>query len=126
MRAFLAILVCILLLTMTGCSSLEKQSYTVIVGAKAFLDAERNAHPECINSALEPPPALCVELSRATAAKDLLVDATEEYCAGPQFETGGQCRPPAKGTPAFTQAVAKVQAAIANYNQVAADLKGAM
>lgn len=109
-----------------GCTPIERQAYNVFVGAKAFLDAEKKMHPECAQASAGVPSALCVDLSRATAAKDLLIDAAEAYCAGPQFEVGKACEPPAKGTPAYDQAVSKLKAAITNYNQTAADLKGVL
>jgi hypothetical protein len=66
----------------------------------------------------------CLANNKLTAAKDTLIDATEVYCSSPAFESGGACTPPAKGTPALQQATDKLKAAIANYNQTAADLKG--
>ena len=108
---------------MTACTSLEKQAYNTIVGAKAFLDHARALHPECATS---PNTTVCSDISRAVSAKDALIDATEVYCSGPQFENGGACQAPAKGTPAYDQAVAKLKAAIASYNQMASDLKGAL
>jgi hypothetical protein len=106
-----------------GCTPIEQQAYKTIVGAKAFLDTEKAAHPECANGSTA---TVCVDLKRAVSAKDFLIDAAEAYCAGPQFETGGACQAPAKGTPAFDQATAKLKAALAAYNQSAADLKGAL
>jgi len=116
------VLICLLLLPLVGCTSLEKQAYNVIVTAKAFLDAEKKLHPECTTEST----TLCADLAQATRAKDALIDAAELYCSGPQFEAGGACQPSAKGTPASDQAIAKVKAAIALYNQTAADLKGAI
>ena len=100
-------------------ATIEISAYQAVVGAKAFIDAEKKMHPECPNST-----TLCGDLEKATAAKDLLIDAAEAYCAGPQFEAGGACQPPAKGTDAYQQAAHKLTAALANYNQTAADLKG--
>ncbi len=113
-------LILFLFLPLIGCTSLEKQAYNVIVGAKAFLDAEKKMHPECTTEST----TLCADLAQATRAKDGLIDAAEIYCSGPQFEAGGACQPPAKGTPASDQAIAKLKAAISLYNQTAADLKG--
>jgi hypothetical protein len=51
-----------------------------------------------------------------------MIDVTELYCAGPDFETGGACNPPKdKGVQA--QLVAKVKFAIQNYEQTETDLK---
>lgn len=109
-----------LTLILVGCTPIEKQAYRTIVSAKAFLDAEKRVHPECVGGTS----ALCANLTRATAAKDVLIDATETYCSGPQFETGGACQAPAKGTPASDQAIAKLKAAIAAYEQTEKDVKG--
>jgi len=108
-------------LLIAGCTPVERQAYNTVVAAKAFLDTERKAHPECVPGSGT---TVCVDIAKAVAAKDLLIDAITAYCAGPDFNTGGACNAPAKGTPAAQQAVTKLQAAIANYNQTAADLKG--
>jgi hypothetical protein len=107
---------------LAGCTPLERSAYNTIVAAKAFLDSEKAQHPEC---STVPGSEVCTDLVKATASKDLLISALEVYCAGPQFETGGACNAPTKGTAAYDQAAAKLQAAIASYNQVAADLKKA-
>jgi len=65
-------------------------------------------------------------LAKAIAAKDLLIDAVEVYCAGPEFNGGGKCDPPAKGTPAYDQVIAKLNAALASYEQSETDLKGVL
>jgi len=115
--------ICLLLLPLVACTSLEKQVYNTIVTAKAFLDAEKKMHPECKSGA---PSALCSDLSRATSAKDALIDAAEVWCSGPEFEAGGVCQSPKKGTPSYDQAVAKLKAALQIYNQAESDLKGAL
>lgn len=112
----------VLALFVAGCSPIERQAYNVVVGAKGFLDAERKAHPECTSVGVS---ALCGKLSQAVSAKDGLIDAVEVYCSGPEFETGGACQPPAKGSSALVQATAKIKAAIAIYEQAEKDLKGA-
>ena len=104
------------------CTPLEKQAYNTVIASKAFIDAEKRAHPECLSAKS----TLCDNLTKATAAKDALIDAAEVYCSGPQFEAGGACQPPAKGTPAADQATIKLKAAIAAYNQTAKDVKGAL
>src|SRR5689334_3047469 len=105
-------LVVAMLLTV-GCTSLEKLAYNTVVGAKAFLDTQKQIHSECPTSGSP----YCLKLRQATAAKDALIDAAEVYCSGPEFETGGACEPPKKGSAAYDQAVAKLKAAIAAYNQ---------
>lgn len=105
---------------LAGCSPVERQAYNTIVAAKGFLDSLKSQHPECVSATS----ALCVDLKRATSAKDSLIDAVEVYCSGPQFENGGPCNAPAKGTPAAQQAADKLKAAIANYEQTEKDLKG--
>lgn len=122
MKRFFAILAVSVLLA--GCTPLERQAYNTVVGAKAFLDSEKRQHQECANGAGA---ALktCQLLTQATGAKDALIDALTVYCSGPDFNTGGACNPPVKGTPAAAQASDKLKAAIANYNQIAADLKTA-
>lgn len=106
---------------MVACTPLERSAYNTAVAAKAFLDTEKKAHPECSTAATS---TVCVDIAKAVAAKDVLLDALTIYCAGPDFANGGACNAPAKGTPAAVQASAKLQAAISNYKLVAADLKG--
>jgi hypothetical protein len=115
----IAVLLCAVALA--GCTPVERTAYNTIIAAKAFLDAERKAHPECVAGAAA---TVCVDLARAVAGKDVLIDSLEVYCSGPQFATGGACQAPKKGTPGYAQAVAKIQAAIANYDQIEKDLKG--
>ena len=107
-------------LVIAGCTPVERSAYNTVVAAKAFLDTERKVHTECVPGATS---TVCVDIAKAVAAKDLLIDAITIYCSGPDFNNGGACNAPKKGTPGYDQAVAKLQAAIANYNQVAADLK---
>jgi hypothetical protein len=123
-----------LLLFVSGCplSPLERKAYDTVVGAKAFLDSEKKSHPECAYPATGPSANVtvtwCANINKGIASKDLLIDAITVYCAGPVFDAPdkmGACQPPAKGTPAYTQAQAKLQSAMNNYNQVAADLKAA-
>ena len=121
MKKFLFLPLVLILFTVS-CTPVEKVAYKTIVASKAFLDAEKKIHTECPNAAT----AVCQSLTRATAAKDLLIDATEVYCSGSQFESGGVCQPPAKGTPAFVQAEAKLKAAIEAYQQSEKDLKGVL
>lgn len=108
-------------LLLAGCSPLERQAYNTVVAAKAFIDKEKSQHPECSTATS----TVCADLKQATGAKDALIDAITVYCSGPDFNSGGACNAPAKGTAGALQAQAKLQAAIANYNLVAADLKAA-
>ncbi len=97
-------------------------TYDLIAGAKGYLDSERTQHPEC---ATVPGSDVCVRISQAVGAKDLMIDALSVYCGGSNFLNGGACDPPTKGTPAATQATAKLQSAISGYNTIVADLKKA-
>jgi hypothetical protein len=115
-----ALVVCFALL-LAGCTPLERQAYNTVVAAKAFIGSMKAQHPECVTGATS---TLCVDLTKATSAKDSLIDAAEVYCGGAQFDNGGVCTPPVKGTPASQQAAAKLKAAIAGFNQAQADLKG--
>lgn len=118
--AVAVVVTCILFATLTaGCSPIEKQAYQAVVSANAFLKSMKAQHPECDNASS----VLCSSLSRATSAKDALIDAVEVYCAGPDFNGGGKCNPPAKGTPGADQAQAKLRAAISQYEQIESDLK---
>jgi len=111
---------------LTGCPKPERVAYETAVGAKAFLGSMQKAHPECAIASVTPT-ALCGNLARAVAAKDLLIDAGEIYCGGPSFDVdGGACDPPAKGTLGYQIARDKLQAAIRNYTQAEADLRKAV
>ena len=116
-------LVPVLLLSglLVACTPVERSAYNTVVAAKAFLDTERKAHPECVAGATS---TLCTDITKAVAAKDVLIDAITIYCSGPNFLNNGPCDAPKKGTPGAQQAVDKLTAAIANYKQIAADLKG--
>jgi hypothetical protein len=107
----------------TSCQAVEKTAYNTVVAAKAFTDKIKTQHPECSPGNAS---TLCVDLTKATSAKDTLIDAIEIYCAGPTFNGGGACEPPAKGTPAYTQATDKLSAAISSYSQAETDLKGVL
>lgn len=120
MRKFAVLLAVSILLI--GCTPLERQAYDIVVGAKAFIDAEKRMHPECVNATGM---AFCGKIAQATDAKDALITAAEIYCSGPSFEAGGKCEAPAKGTNAYVQAEAKLKAAMANYKQFELELKGA-
>lgn len=116
------VLIIALCLVCTACDPIERQAYKAVVGAKAFLDSVKQAHPECPSAQS----GLCTALDRATGAKDALIDAGIAYCSGPSFESGGACEPPKKGTPGLDQAAAKLKAALENYEQTEADVKKAV
>ena len=120
MKRFMAIAVTALVLA--GCTPIERTAYQTVVAAKAFLDKEKSQHPEC---ATTPSTAVCEDLTKATGAKDALIDAITVYCSGPDFNNGGACNAPDLHTAAGVTAEAKLRAAITNYNQIAADLKAA-
>jgi len=129
-RSGVAMLLCVALVGgLTGCSPVEVQAYRIIVGAKAFTTSIGNSHQECgardSNLHWVPTPntsAVCSTIVKLISAKDLMIDVTELYCAGPDFETGGACNPPKdKGVQA--QLAAKVKFAIQNYEQTETDLK---
>lgn len=115
------IVVLLPLLLLLGCTSVEQAAYKTVVASKAFLDSVKAKHPEC---GLANTSTLCADLRKATAAKDLLIDAGEAYCGGPQFDAGGPCQPPAKGTPQLAQMTAKLKAALAGYQQAEKDMRG--
>lgn len=120
-----------LLLCLAGCPPIEQDAYKTVVASKAFLDSVKAKHPECAAAAASPSfvvanSTLCADLKKATAAKDLLIDAGETYCGGPQFDAGGACQAPAKGTSVSDQAMAKLKAALTGYTQAEADLKGVL
>lgn len=112
-----------LALAVAGCTPVEVSAYRTVVGAKAFLDSMKAQHQECATGAVS---TMCDSLKRATGAKDALITAIEIYCAGPQFAAGGPCNAPAKGTPTAQQALAKLQAAISNYQLIEVDVRKAV
>ncbi len=122
-KVALLVLFCFVLGSGFVCLKAATVAYDTLVAAKAFTDKAKTQHPECATGAKS---TVCVDLNKAVAAKDVLADALSIYCAGPDFNGGGVCNPPAKGTPAFTQASAKLSAALASYNQTETDLKGVL
>lgn len=107
---------------LAGCTPLEISAYRTIVGAKAFLDNEKKAHPECATATS----IVCTDLAKATAAKDALIDAAEVYCSGPQFDTANGPCTPSSDPNKKALAAQKLNAAIANYNQILKDVKGVL
>lgn len=123
-RSMATTLVVSLALVMFACPPPERDAYNTVVAAKGFTESVKTQHPECADATNVT--TVCVVLARTIKAKDALIDAGEVYCAGPDFETGGTCNAPAKGTPAQQQAIEKLNAAVASYTQIAADLKGVL
>lgn len=115
-------LICVLVVCglIAGCTPIERNAYNTAVAAKAFLDSIKAKHPECPG-----PSTLCVDLVKATAAKDLLISAGEAYCHVDQFASSDTtpCTPAPKGTPSLTQTLSALQSAIAGYNVAANNLK---
>ncbi len=114
---------------MTGCSPAEVQAYRTIVGARAFTKSIGKTHPECGTRDLSDrwqsaknTSGVCVALDKAIAGKDVLIDLTEQYCGGPDFETGGPCNPPTTRD-VRDQLTAKIKSAIAGYVQTETDIK---
>jgi len=113
------------LLLANKCSSpMEVQARNSIAAAKGFLDSEKADHPEC--KQVPSVSTLCSILQHSTAAKDLVIDALELYCAGPDFNSGGKCNPPDRNTDAGKQAIFKLNAAIASLNQSITDARQAI
>lgn len=124
-----ALMLCFALIALTGCSSLERQAYNIIVGSKAFTQNISAKHPECgtrdvngIWQSAHNSAGVCSAIDKGIAAKDLLIDAAEAYCAGADFETGGACNVPTSKT-LKDQLAAKVQAAIQGYEQSETDIR---
>lgn len=123
MRKFSVLFFCCAALAISACNTPPEQlAYKVEVSAAAFLHSVEANHPECGTSKT----VLCEYLSRATAAQHALADAIDVYCAGPDFNAGGKCNAPAKGTPLYSQAIDKLNAAVAGYEQIESDLKAAI
>jgi hypothetical protein len=130
MRKYAAVvLLAAVAFSVAGCPPVERDAYTIVVGTKAALENFRGRHSECLPydaasglSNVKLP--ACTINNRVTSAKDAIIDAAEVYCSGTNFDSGGACNPPAKGTPGYEQAAAKLKAAIASYRQIEKDTKG--
>jgi hypothetical protein len=107
-----------LALLLAGCPKLERDAYTVAVGAKAFIETVENAHPECETQHTQ----FCDKLAVAAHAQRLLVEAGKVYCGSQDFLNGGPCHPPDKKTPAYQMAADKLSAAISAYKNAETDL----
>lgn len=131
MKLFIVcLLTCALLVS---CSPVERQAYNIVVGGKAALVSYRANHPECnfdlaTGLSSDTKTTACITNNRLTSAKDAIIDAAEVYCAGKDFDAvpGGVCNAPKKGTPGAEQAIAKLKAAVASYEQIERDVKGAL
>lgn len=128
-KYLMSVMTLMISLSLVSCSPIEVTAYRIVIGAKAGLANFRANHPECqfdgktgLSTHTEIAP--CEDNNRITAAKDVIIDAVEVYCSGGQFETGGPCNAPKKGMNGYQVAVDKLTAAIANYKQVIADVKG--
>lgn len=120
MRKLIPILLCVL--SLVGCAPIERTAYDTVVASKAFLDSVKSKHPECPAATS----TLCNDLKKATAAKDLLIDAGEAYCHVDLLATNDTtpCNPATKGTPIYAQTIAALQSALNGYNQAKSDLQG--
>lgn len=108
-----------------GCTPIERTAYNTVIASKAFLDSIKAKHPECA-APINRTRLLCSSLTRATAAKDLIIDAGKAYCQVDQFANTSDipCSPIPKGTPAADQALQALKSALAGYDQAEKDLKG--
>lgn len=104
-----------------GCTPVEKQAYQSVVAGKAFLDSVKSKHPECPG-----PGVVCTSLVKATAAKDLIIDAGEAYCrvdAFPNTDTT-PCNPYPKGTDKYSLTFGALGSALRGWDQAETNLKG--
>jgi hypothetical protein len=118
--------VLVVALILVGCTAPEKVAYETVVASKAFLNKVQSQHPECATLPRVASTGTCTKLAQAVSAQHALVDVVEVLCAGPNFNAGNACDFPKKGTPAYTQAMDKLNAAIASYKMIEADLKGGL
>jgi hypothetical protein len=110
-----------LILLISGCPKVETTARDAIAGAKTTTDTLKTKYG-CVSASVSP---TCATIYRVIAAKDVTIDALEVYCGGAAFDAqGGACTPPAKGTPAATQAAQKLQSALSGLQQTLADAKG--
>lgn len=119
-RLAVAVIMCCSLLV--GCTPVEKTAYRLVVGSNAFIKSVKANHPEC---ATNPQTTVCIDLRKASGAKDLLIDAGEAYCNESAFNVTDTtpCTPSPKGTAAYSQAQSALKAAISGYEQAESDLK---
>ncbi len=122
-RLITAALFAALVLALSGCQPLEKSVRDAIAAQKSFLDkAVQNHEAEC---KVNPAKLLCQVINEAGYARNLAIDALEIYCAGSDFERGGNCNPP-RDKAQRDKLAAKLKAAALNMNRIFADLKLAL
>lgn len=128
MKMFSMVCMLSLALFVKGCPSVERDLYNVEIGSKAFLNKTQVQHPECGTSdkPSNDTSTICVNLNKAVNAQHTFVDVVEALCAGPNFNAGGACDFPKKGTPAYQQAYDKATAALNDYRRTETDLKGVL
>jgi len=119
MKHVLAVLIMGLMLVTVACQPVEMTARDTIAASKGFLDSQSAIHAEC---ATTPTLAVCGLITKGNAAKHLAIDALEEYCAGPQFESGGACVSP-KDKTQKNQLQGKLTSALTNLNQIITDIK---
>lgn len=116
-KSALCITLCLCLMTV-ACGPLEQSARNGIATAKGFLDQEKVAHPECAGATPSVSP-VCTLIHKGVAAKDVTIDALEQYCSGPEFDAGtGPCSPNA----ALSD---KLKAALRDLNAIIGDIKKA-
>lgn len=102
-------------LILTACPPIQETARDGVATAKGYLDAAKAHHPECSTPQVNV--GVCDLLSRATGAKDAVIDAVNVYCTSPSYDqTGGVCVPNKSAKP-------KLDAALRDLNQILADVK---
>lgn len=99
---------------LAGCPAIQNSARDGIATAKGFLDQERVSHPECASGSVS---QVCTLIARGVHAKDVTIDALEQYCSGVAFDSGaGTCTPnaPLKD---------KLNAALRDLDQIISDIK---
>lgn len=103
------------MLILTACPPVQETARDGVATAKGYLDSAKAAHPEC--AAAQVNVGVCTLLSRATGAKDAVIDAVNVYCSSPSYDsTGGVCVPNKSAKP-------KLDAALRDLNQILTDVK---
>jgi len=107
-----------LLLILAGCAPLQDTARDAIAASKGVLESAQLQHRDsCI---ADPHQKTCVIIHDGVAAENSAIDALELYCSnsGAQsFQTGGPCIVDKSAAP-------KLEAALANLNQIISDVKG--
>lgn len=105
-----AVLVLCSALLLISCQPIEKTARDSIAAASGFLNQAKANHPECdpqlpgseTNS-------ICVAIWKAIDAQNFAINALEIYCAGPEFNAGGNCQPDANYKDKLKEALAKMR-----------------